>query len=343
MSNEIATINPKLPAELRALAELMNTDDEWSSGQAAGFPVLSTKGKNFHIRRGDEVELIHVEGDEDTPAASLHLTILKTHKGVAKTYFEKDYEPGSEDAPTCYSKDGIVPAEDAEERQAKKCAICPHNQWGSRITKAGNKGKKCADVKRLAVAPAGQLNDPMLLRVPPTSLKVWDNYTKKLAQKGLNPALVVTKLSFDPSVEHQMFVLKFVGLLPEDQYGALGEVLADPILDSIVDSADGGHIGETETTDDGEDSDPEPTAEEIAEAAAAEKKAVAAAKRKATAAKKKAAAAAAKAAEEAPDPDLTPDEDDDGDADDQIEADLGDDGDDLDELDFDSIDFGDDD
>jgi hypothetical protein len=341
MSKEIATLNPKLPAELRALADLMNTDDEWGSGQASGFPVLSTKGKNFHVRRGDEVELLHIEGDPDTPAANIHLTILKTHKGVAKTYFDKVYEPGSEDAPMCYSKDGIVPAEDAEERQAKKCAICPHNQWGSRITKSGAKGKKCADVKRLAVALPGALNDPMLLRVPPTSLKVWDNYTKKLSQKGLNPALVITKLSFDPSVEHQMFVLKFVGLLPEDQYGALGEVLADSILDNIVDSADGGHIGETETTDDGAP-DPEPTAEEEAATLAAEKKAVAAAKRKATAAKKKAAAAEAKnKAEEAPDPEFAPDVDDD--AEEQIEADLGDEGDDLDELDFDSIDFGDDD
>lgn len=337
MSKEIATLNPKLPAELRALAGQMNADDEWGSGQASGFPVLSTKGKVFHVRRGDELQLIHVEGDEDSPAPNIHLSILKTHKGVAKTYFDKVYEPGSEEAPLCYSKDGIAPAEDAEERQAKKCAVCPHNQWGSRITDSGAKGKKCADVKRLAVALPGMLNDPMLLRVPPTSLKVWDNYVKMLQKKGINPALVLTKLSFDPSVAHQLFVLKFAGMLPEDQYGALGEVLSDDMLNTIIDSAEGGHIGEVETSDD--DAEPEPTAEEVAAAQAAQKKATAAAKRKATLAKKKAEAEAqAEEVDDEPEIDLEL-----GDAADQIEADLSDDGDDLDELDFDNIDFGDDD
>lgn len=339
MSKEIVTLNPKLPAELRAMAELMNADDEWSTGQSTGFPVLSTKGKNFHIRRGDDVELVHVEGDEDTPAASLHIVILKTHKGVAKTYFEKAYEPGSEEKPTCYSKDGIVPAADAEERQAKKCAICPMNQWGSRITNTGQKAKKCADVKRLAVAPAGQLNDPMLLRVPPTSLKLWDIYAKKLQQKGLNPALVVTKLSFDPSVEHQMFIFKFVGLLPEDQYGALAEVLRDPILDAITDSAEGGHPVEAEVADESDDDD-EDAAMEAAAKVVAEKPAA----KKKPPAKKKAPAKKKEEKPEEPEIDLS-DLDDEGDAKDQIEADLDDEGedDDLDELDFDSIDFGDDD
>jgi hypothetical protein len=232
---DIIAMSSKLPAHLQRLSKLVTSD--WASGTTGGFPVISTKSKVFHVRRGDEHELIMNPKDPDSPASSIQVVILKTHPGTAKTYYKDKYVEGSEDKPTCGSPDGITPFPDAENRQATKCAICPHNQWGSRISEDGKKGKSCSDVKRLAVAPYwlnGQLNDPMLLRIPPTSLKTWDIYQRKLAKHGLTPAHVVTQISFDSAVSHQSLLFREVQFITEEMLPKLEQALEDPLLDSIV-------------------------------------------------------------------------------------------------------------
>ena len=237
MSKAVSVLDSKLPAHLQVLA----TDagqDQWASGTASGFPVISIKGKVFHIRRGDDVELVVKPGTEDDPepASRLQLVILRSNKGVARTYYEDAYVEGSDDPPTCYSNDGVRPEADSEDRQSKMCATCPNAQWGSRMTESGKKGKACGEVKRLAVAPAGQLNDPMLLRVPPTSLKTWDKYVDTLLKRGINPTQVITGISFDPAFSHQVMVFKPAGFVTDEMVPALSEVLGESILETIIGS-----------------------------------------------------------------------------------------------------------
>lgn len=223
-----------LPAHLQRMQGMQ--EDGWESGTTGGFAVLSIKGKAWHVRRGGDSELV-TRPDDDEPASSVLIVVLKANQGVSKTYYAKEYTEGDDSAPDCASADGIEPLADAPNRQAKKCALCPHNQWGSRITDSGAKAKKCSDNKRLAVAAVGQLNDPMLLRVPPTSLKGWDNYTRSLAKRGLNPTMVITKVSFDPSVAHQLLQFKAVDYVDEESFAELEQVLQDPSLAAIVESA----------------------------------------------------------------------------------------------------------
>lgn len=203
--------NMKLPAELAALGA---ADDDWGSGQVSGFPVISLEGKHFTVTRGDSSEMLMNPNDPEEPASAIEVVILRTHKGTAKTYYEKAWVKGSVEKPDCYSNDGVAPAADAQSPQSKKCATCPHSQWGSRITESGAKGKSCSDVKRLAVASPTQINDPMLLRLPPTSLKVWDQYVDMLNKRGgYRPAQVVTKVRFDPDVTHAQLTFKASALI----------------------------------------------------------------------------------------------------------------------------------
>lgn len=225
--------NMKLPAHLQALAD-KTAMEEWGSGQVSGFPVLSVKGKVFHIVRGDDAELITRPDDPDEAATSLELVILKTHKGVARIYYEEKYEEGSQDKPTCYSNDGITPEDDAEEKQAKQCKVCPHSQWGSRITDSGKKGKACSEVKRLAVAEPGYEDDPMLLRVPPTSLRNWDDYLRKLAKKGFNPSMLMTKVGFDATVSHQLLTFKPTGFLDAESAQRVAEMQDNEVVEAII-------------------------------------------------------------------------------------------------------------
>lgn len=230
--NLIPFESAKVPA---SIAKAFNVSfDDFSTGQRGGFPVISIKGKVFHIKRGDEKTLVTAPDSEDEPARNVEVVVLKTHPGVAKTYYIKGFVEGSVEKPDCYSNDGVAPAADAQNAQAKKCAACPHNQWGSKITEDGKKAKACQDVKRLAVAPAGQLNDPMLLRVPAASLKTWDAYVDVLRKRGVPPPAVVTKIGFDYSVAHPALTFKAVGFINEEMAAEVHETRATDVVSNII-------------------------------------------------------------------------------------------------------------
>jgi len=250
MSNIIA-LDSKLPAHIAALG---NVDtDEWTTGTTAGFPIISVKGKVFHIKRGEELTLVEDPNEPGEAARSLNIVVVKANRGVTKTFYERSYEEGSSDKPDCYSLDGIRPAQDAENRQCKTCAACPMNQWGSRKTESGKDAKRCSDVKRLAVCAAGQLNDPMLLRVPPTSLRTWDQYTDLLKKRNLTPAQVITKLSFDPNVAHQALVFKAVDFITDamvkDIVESRDSTVVESMLGSIVDDSSDTPPADTDSKD----------------------------------------------------------------------------------------------
>ena len=218
--------------------DLFNVED-MLTGMSRGFPVISIEGKNWSIKRGDTKEIIrrpNVDGELE-PARSIEVVILRANKGTAKVFYAKKYTQGSVEKPDCYSNDGVAPAADAVNAQAKKCAACPHNQWGSKITEDGKKGKSCADVKRLAVAPAGQINDPMLLRVPAASLKTWDQYVDLLKKRGVPPPAVVTKVGFDYTVAHPALTFKPIGFIDEAMAVEVKEVLDTDVVQNIIGGA----------------------------------------------------------------------------------------------------------
>lgn len=233
MSALIPFEQAKLPANLSQIFAATN-DDDLSAGVGRGFPVLSIKGKVFHLTRGDEKTLITKPGAEDEPAAAIEVVILKSNPALSKTYYAEGYVEGSVEKPTCYSNDGLAPAADAQEPQAKKCATCAHNQWGSKITDAGKKVKACADVRRLAVAPLGQLNDPMLLRVPAASLPALAELGQFCKKRGQKYNTVGTKIGFDYSVAHPALTFKALGALPPDMLTQVAETLQSDVVDQIV-------------------------------------------------------------------------------------------------------------
>jgi hypothetical protein len=223
MANDMVAITAsKLPAHLQGKVKTQNVFA--SAVSAGGFPVVSIKGKVFHVQRGDERTLI-TKGNDDEPASSLEAVIVAVNPNKSKVFYDSGYEEGSVAKPTCYSNDGIAPAADAEDPQANKCAVCPHNQWGSRITDNGGKGKACADSMRLAIAPPDQLNDPMLLRVPAASLKTLGQYGAQLAKRGVEPQHVVTRIGFDYNVAHPALTFKAIRFVEEDELQEIESVL----------------------------------------------------------------------------------------------------------------------
>jgi hypothetical protein len=229
-----------LPAFLKKVDRANLNADLTAHGGGGGFPVISIKGKVFAVVRDGEREIQMNPKDPDSAATSLNVVLLKVNKGTSKVFYIKGYDKDSSEGqkPDCYSNDGVEPAADAQNKQAKKCATCPHNQWGSRVSEKGaTKGKACADAVRMAVAPAGQINDAMLLRVPPASIKAMVEYGQMLAKRGVEYNMVFTKIGFDLQAESPKLTFHAVGYLDDDGYAEVQEIAASDVVSNILGSS----------------------------------------------------------------------------------------------------------
>jgi hypothetical protein len=223
-----------LPAYLKNANRVsLNADLMTATG---GFPVISIKGKTFAVVRDGVRKVLPNPKDPDSPATSVDVVIIRANKGMSKVFYAKGYDKDSEGAkPDCYSNDGTAPATDAKNPQSTKCATCAHNQWGSRISDSGSsKGKACSDSRRLAVAAAGQINDPMLLRVPPASIRALSEYVGMLDKRRVDYDMVVTKVGFEVDAESPKLSFRAVGLLDEDAYAEVQENAAADIIANII-------------------------------------------------------------------------------------------------------------
>lgn len=210
-------------------------NSDMTSGVSVGFPMLSYKGKAWHVVQGDNRTL--VAGEDGEPRSSIEVVILKSNPHVSKVFYEGGYVEGSDARPTCYSHDGIQPAADVASKQAAKCAICPKNQWGSRITESGAKGKECSDSRRLAVAPSGELENPMLLRIPAASLKELVAYATMLDRRKTPYQAVVTKIGFDHTVAYQKLTFKPIRWLDVNEVNTVAAVIEGPVVQAIIGDA----------------------------------------------------------------------------------------------------------
>ena len=229
----------KLPAFLKKV-DVAALNSDLTAHAGGGFPVISIKGKVFAVVRDGDREIQMNPKDPDSAATSLNVVLLKANKGTSKVFYIKGYDKDSSEGqkPDCYSNDGVEPAADAQTKQAKKCATCPHNQWGSRVSEKGaTKGKACADAVRMAVAPAGQINDAMLLRVPPASIKALGEYGQMLAKRGVGYNMVVTKVGFDVQAESPKLTFSAVGLLDDEGFAEVQEIAASDIVSNILGSS----------------------------------------------------------------------------------------------------------
>jgi len=239
----IIPFNEATKQDLAALQEAFAPDT--SLVVSGGFPALSIKGGKFAISRNGEREVLKKDG---LVLSAIEVCIVAYNPNVSKVYYDHKYEEGSADKPTCFSNDGQRPSANAEAPQSKSCATCPHSQWGSRITDSGKKAKACSDSRRIAVAAPDQLNEPMLLRIPPTSMKPLGEYQKMLANRKLGLQAVVTQISFDENSSSPLLVFKPVGLCDANMLQEILNMRDDDTIKEItgvientfVDSSDDG-------------------------------------------------------------------------------------------------------
>jgi hypothetical protein len=237
MSNAIIPANIQVPAHLAAR---LQQPSALASSLAAGLgtgtivPRISIKGARFRI----------VEGKTETVLDDIKLktVIVGANPAVTKTFYGKAWDPNDEaTGPDCYSNDGKVPAPDAEKPQSDGCALCPHNQWGSKISPNGQKIKACADQKKLAVVAGDDPDGPVyLLQVTPAALKELNQYQRELSLRGIPPEVVFTILSFDTDASFPKLKFSFGGFLdPQTQAvvdGLFGTEKVREVTGEVIDA-----------------------------------------------------------------------------------------------------------
>jgi len=233
MSQDLTTFaNSQVPDHIRAAFGGVVANSDLSQGVQASYPVVSYKGKVWAVTENGERSVIM--NDDDEPVGSIRAVIIRANPNLNKIYYPDGYEEGSTDKPTCYSNDAITPALDVQDRQATKCGICPHNQWGSKITENGAKGKACADARRLAIAPEGELDRAMLLRVPAASLRELLAYGEQLTKRGVPYQVLVTKLGFDHTVAYPKLSFKPERWLDAEEVAKVQEMYESDTVRSVV-------------------------------------------------------------------------------------------------------------
>lgn len=261
MSNDkqIATLmgNGNLPAFVQsARAQEINKEATAGTG-GESINRISLKQSRFRLIVGGEQVKVFDEPYMD-------VVVVRTNPNISKAYYAKKYDPNAEDqAPDCYSSNGVVPDASVERKQCSNCADCPMNQWGSKISDvSGAKVKACSDIKRIAVVPHVNVGAPMFqVAVPAGSLKVWGNYVRMLNQT--TPPIpyngVVTRMSFDPDSDFPKLQFAPQSWVSEQDY---------EVIQQRYDSEEAKHI--TTTVDTPVDAAPQAEDNTAAEQAKAE-------------------------------------------------------------------------
>jgi hypothetical protein len=234
-----------LPASFGPLADVFGdlpSDDRLSTGIATSYPILRIKGKVWSITRGGAEPFVLMRPDGDGPRSSIDVVLLAASQYVSKVWYETGYVEGSTEAPDCFSANGIVPDASSEKKQSNTCASCPQNKWGSKITPAGKKAKACADSKRVAVSPLGDIRNeafggPMLLRVPAASLADFGNYGDGMDARGYKYFTIGTKMSFAATEAYPKIEFEPIRPLNSKEGAAVLELRESAAVQSILQEA----------------------------------------------------------------------------------------------------------
>jgi hypothetical protein len=265
----------QLPAYLQNKAALAVINSDVAT--SGGFPVLSIKGKVFTLVKDRMKKVLMRPDDQDEVLQNINLAVVRANKNArvfyAKAYSEDDAEGGPAKMPDCYSGDGVAPALDAKEAQAKKCQLCPHAVWG---TGNAGKGTACSVNTRLAVVDPDNVGEPWLLRVPAGSRANFADACKVADSRGLPYNSVIFKVGFDPLAPSPKLTFKPIGLAGDEAFAKINEMYASDEVKDIVGLLP--HAARAVAEDD----TPDLTAEEL-DAAMETKKAVDSAKAKAAA------------------------------------------------------------
>lgn len=155
--------------------------------------------------------------DPDNPDIAKDITGIIIHHHRVNAYWEGDFD-GSNNQPLCSSRDGKVGVE-YETGCTRECATCEWNQFGS---DRNGRGKACKNMEHLYFLRSGNPL-PIVLVVPPSSLKAWQEYLSKgVVLRGKKLAEILTRVTLkkdqnNDGIAYSKYVFTKVDVLSPDE------------------------------------------------------------------------------------------------------------------------------
>lgn len=247
----------QLPVAVRTVMEGMQSS-EMQANVGASFAVVSIKGKTFSIKFGGASTMLTMESNGSQFAAQYFDVVIPIAKAeLSKTWYKGTYQEGDDAQPDCWAEDGLHPLAPEAQRPivngapCRDCRICPMNQFGSKATETGARGKACSDTRKIIVLPIDsrtnmldakniKFGGAMLLRIPPASLRVLADYDAKLNSMAAAYMGVVTRIEFDPNVAYPKLVFKALRYLTDAEAADVIEVRNSLQVRQILESGQTG-------------------------------------------------------------------------------------------------------
>lgn len=231
MANDITAFEQ---AAVPAFLQSANTgNDDLTQHASTSYPIMSIKGKVFAVVRDGVRMVVPNPKDPESPAHSVEVALIKVNPNTSKVFYMQAFKEGDENIkPTCFSSDGKHPDPQAQQPQCSCCANCPHNKFGTSRNPDGSfgKGKACSDSVRIALADLTNIHEPMMLRVPPASIKSIGEYGRILARRKVPYQAVVTRISFVASEATPRLQFAPAGYVTEEMYR---EILEEAKSDTV--------------------------------------------------------------------------------------------------------------
>jgi hypothetical protein len=239
--NNLVTKKPGVIMQQSSLLANMPLENaELSAGVTTSFPILGIKGGKWHYRWKGEDKIINDERGFPVPA--INVVILKSQAELTRTFYPGGFVDGANNRPVCWSSNGIRPDDIVPDPVNPVCATCPNDAWGSGATAAAPKAKACQQRRRVVVVPYGDdltnedAGGPMLLSVPPSSLRNMDQYATALTNNGIQYFGGVTQLSFDQTTAFPRIEFSWAGQLSDDEVAVVLETRKHEQVGRILNS-----------------------------------------------------------------------------------------------------------
>lgn len=156
------------------------------------------------------------------PQSAKEITGIIVFHRPPRAYWRDKYS-GAGSPPDCKSNDGIS----GEGDPGGACRQCPLAQFGSGLDDKGEKtdGQACKAMKFLFMFREGDLL-PVLVVLPPTSVKPIERYFLRLTSNGIPFYGVVTRLTLEATknkngIKYSRVVASMVGKLSPEQIAAM--------------------------------------------------------------------------------------------------------------------------
>lgn len=222
------------------LKNFKGTSRDLSEGVANTFPLISLRGGKWRYRWHGQENVIN-DPKSGFAAPTLEVVIVDASKTLTKMFYVNPYAEGQRKPPDCWSSDGKVPDAAVPDPVSEICLTCPKNAFGSAITPSGKKAKACQDRRRIVITPAVDLENeskggPIMLSIPPGSLKNSQAYGDWLDENNLAYYGCVTQLSFDQNVSHPKIEFTYLRPLDDDDVRTVLSLRGGEAVNRILNS-----------------------------------------------------------------------------------------------------------